>query len=106
MSPIDSSLRAHWQGSDVGLRLCGGGLFPPLGTTPGICRLSEASWPEKMISFTGKREGGMVACRTASAPAITGGFYEVVMGPESSQPSLSFRPSLVTYSWGRGGISC
>lgn len=37
---------------------------------------------------------------------ITGGFYEVVMGPESIQPSLSFCPSLVTYSWGRGSINC
>lgn len=35
--------------------------------------------------------------------AVTGGFYEVVMGPESSLPFLSCCPSLVTYSLGRGG---
>ena len=53
--------QSHWPGSDLGLWICGGGLSPNLETlarTPGLRKLSP---------FTGKWEGGMVACRTASA---------------------------------------
>lgn len=81
-------------------------LATPLGPWLGLCRLSEANWPEKIISLyreAGRRNGRMRS--SLRIAVITGGFYEVVMGPESIQPSLSFCPSLVTYSWGRGSIN-
>lgn len=52
---------------------------------PRLRRFSEAKWPEKIISLyreVGRRNGRMP--HSLRIAVITGGFYEVVMGPESS----------------------
>lgn len=79
--------RARSQGSESGSRRTMVASCPhPLGPWLGLRRLSEASWSEAIISLCGRKRWRDQPRR--SIPVIAGGFYEPVMGSESSQMSV------------------
>lgn len=79
--------RARPQGSELGPRhTMVAGSPHPLGPWPGLPGLFEASWSEAIISLYREEEvAGQPRC---SIHVIAGGFYEPVMGSESSQVSV------------------
>lgn len=62
----------------------------PLGPWLELSSLSEAGWLEAIISFLQGRgkEAIMAGQHSLSITVIAGGFYELVMWPESGQPSV------------------
>lgn len=60
----------------------------PLGPWLRLCRLSEANWFEAIISLLQGRRRWWQDHHSLSITIIASGFYELVMGPESGQPSV------------------
>lgn len=90
----------------VSLWHCSGWSSHPLGPWLELSRLSEASWLEAIISLLQGRgkEEIMVGQHGLSITVIAGGFYELVMGPESGQPSVLLSQFGDLLMGGEGGV--
>lgn len=98
--------RTHHQGLDSGLAALVAGSPHPLGPWLELCRLSEASWFEAIISLLQGRRRWWWGQHNLSITVITGGFYGPVMGSESGQLSVLLSQFGDLLMGGGGGVRC